>query len=119
MKKMAAVATKVIDPVCGMQVDPKMVPGSYKHEGRTYYFCSKSCLNKFQQAPDSFIGVIGGETEPEKESKSKGVAESNVYTCPMHPEVRQDGPGSCPKCGMALEPLKVEVPKEKVEYTCP
>src|SRR5205085_9998555 len=84
--------------------------------GITYYFCNKSCLNKFQQDPESFIGGGGGR---EKESRDEATAESNVYTCPMHPEVRKEGSGSCPKCGMALEPLKVEAPKEKVEYTCP
>jgi Cu+-exporting ATPase len=114
--KAVSAAAKSIDPVCGMQVDPASAAGSFEHEGRMYYFCSKSYLNKFQQAPDSFAE---GETEKEKESASKGLAESNVYTCPMHPDVRQTGPGSCPKCGMALEPLRVEVPKEKVEYTCP
>jgi P-type Cu+ transporter len=108
--------TKAVDPVCGMKVDPDNAAGSYEYKGRTYFFCGKSCLNKFRQEPKSFIE---GGTGPEKESLVGGASESNIYTCPMHPEVRKEGPGSCPKCGMALEPLKLEAPKEKVEYTCP
>ena len=111
-----ATKTEAIDPVCGMKVDPDTAAGSYEYEGRTYFFCSKSCLNKFRQAPESFVG---GGAEPEPASRVEVAAEGNVYTCPMHPEVRQEGPGSCPKCGMALEPLQVAAPKEKVEYTCP
>jgi P-type Cu+ transporter len=110
---------KVVDPVCGMTVDPDSAAGSYEYEGSTYYFCNKSCLNRFRQSPESFVG---GGARPEKENRDEAdeaAAGSNVYTCPMHPEVRQEAPGSCPKCGMALEPLKVEAPKEKVEYTCP
>jgi Cu+-exporting ATPase len=107
---------KVIDPVCGMSVDTNTAAGSYEHEGTTYFFCSKSCLNKFRQNPDSFLH---GGAGPEQVRQVEGRAESNTYTCPMHPEVRQSGPGSCPKCGMALEPLRIEAPKEKVEYTCP
>ena len=109
-------AAKATDPVCGMKVDPNAAAGSLEHEGRTYYFCGKSCLHKFQQAPEAFIGRVA---EPVTESSPGGAAEGNVYTCPMHPEVRQDGPGSCPRCGMALEPLRVAAPQEQVEYTCP
>ena len=108
--------TKAVDPVCGMTVDPDSAAGSYEYAGSTYYFCNKSCLNRFRQSPESFVGGVAGR---EKESRVEASAESNVYTCPMHPEVRKEGPGSCPKCGMALEPLKLEAPKEKVEYTCP
>jgi len=99
-----------------MTVDPDSAAGSYEYAGSTYYFCNKSCLNRFRQSPESFVGGVAGR---EKESRVEASAESNVYTCPMHPEVRKEGPGSCPKCGMALEPLKLEAPKEKVEYTCP
>src|SRR5918912_4110851 len=95
--------TEFIDPVCGMKVDPDTAAGSYEQDGRTYYFCSKACLNKFRQDPESFTG---GVAEPEKESGVGESAASNTYTCPMHPEVREEGPGSCPECGMALEPLK-------------
>jgi Cu+-exporting ATPase len=110
------IAAQAIDPVCGMQVNPESAAGSYKDEGKTYFFCCQSCLNKFRQDPASFLK---GEAEPEKESRVDEAALSNVYTCPMHPEVRRDGPNSCPKCGMALEPLKIEAPVEKIEYTCP
>ncbi|HKC63164.1 MAG TPA: heavy metal translocating P-type ATPase [Pyrinomonadaceae bacterium] len=108
--------TEVIDPVCGMTIEPDNAAASFEHDGRTYYFCSESCLNKFRREPDTFIG-----RGVEKGSKDKAVeaVATNVYTCPMHPDVRQEGPGSCPKCGMALEPVKLEAPKVKVEYTCP
>lgn len=106
----------VIDPVCGMTVNPDRSAGSFEHGGKTYFFCSKSCLNKFKDNPAAFLGDV---EKPETVSRVDGAAESNTYTCPMHPEVRQEGPGSCPKCGMALEPLRVEAPKERVEYTCP
>ena len=116
MAMTTATKTKATDPVCGMKVDPSTAAGSFEHEGRTYYFCSKSCLHKFQQQPDTYTGSVA---EPEKESRTGVATEAQIYTCPMHPEVRKEGPGSCPKCGMALEPLKVEAPKERVEYTCP
>ncbi|HYJ46843.1 MAG TPA: heavy metal translocating P-type ATPase, partial [Pyrinomonadaceae bacterium] len=99
-----------------MSIDPSRAAGSFEHEGRTYYFCSLACLNKFKQDPDSFI-VHTDQTE--KGSGAESAVDSGVYTCPMHTEVRRQGPGSCPKCGMALEPVKVEVPKERIEYTCP
>ncbi len=108
--------TEAIDPVCGMSIELETAAGSYEHEGTTYFFCNKSCLNRFRQGPESFVG---GGARPDKESRTERAAESGVYTCPMHPEVRKEGTGSCPKCGMALEVVKVEAPKEKVEYTCP
>lgn len=108
--------TEVIDPVCGMTVVPDKAAGSFEHNGTTYFFCNKHCLNKFKDDPESFIGV---EDKREAASPVEGATADNIYTCPMHPEVRKEGSGSCPKCGMALEPLRVEAPKEKVEYTCP
>jgi Cu+-exporting ATPase len=87
-------ATK--DPVCGMNVDstrPK--GGSHDYQGTTYYFCSAHCREKFAVAPETF----------EKAAAVPPAAPGAIYTCPMHPEVRQEGPGSCPKCGMNLEPL--------------
>jgi Cu+-exporting ATPase len=116
MESTAASKEEFVDPVCGMTVDPDKAAGSFEYNGTTYFFCNKSCLNRFRQSPESFIG---GGAGPQKESPVGGNTESNVYTCPMHQEVRKEGPDSCPKCGMALEPLKVEAPKEKVEYTCP
>ena len=89
----------VRDPVCGMEVDPHSTPFSQKHGGRTYYFCSAGCLAKFQANPSQFTG-------PERASEA--VPEGTIYTCPMHPEIRQNGPGNCPICGMALEPLIAE-----------
>jgi len=84
----------VIDPVCGMTVDPHTAKYRAEHHGHTYYFCAAGCRTKFVADPQKYLG----EREPEP------VIEGAVYTCPMHPEIRQIGPGSCPICGMALEP---------------
>jgi P-type Cu+ transporter len=86
-----------VDPVCGMSVGPETAAGKYDFEGETYYFCSASCLNKFRQNPRSFLD---NKREENLKAESQGVE----YTCPMHPEIVQIGPGSCPICGMALEP---------------
>ncbi len=88
-------ADKVIDPVCGMTVDPKTARGTAAHAGQTYYFCSTGCQTKFQAEPDRYLNP--------KPAASPQDADA-IYTCPMHPQVRQVGPGSCPICGMALEP---------------
>ncbi|MBK8302709.1 MAG: heavy metal translocating P-type ATPase [Chloracidobacterium sp.] len=93
----ATAGGEFVDPVCGMTVAPETSAGKFDFEGETYYFCSTSCLNKFKQNPASFLQ---GKKEEKLEAESKGVE----YTCPMHPEIVQIGPGSCPKCGMALEP---------------
>ena len=85
------------DPVCGMTVDPAHSAGSFEHAGKQYHICSVKCLAKFTAAPDSFVA-------PAQPQRSVAVPSSVIYTCPMHPEVRQVGPGSCPLCGMALEP---------------
>ena len=85
----------VIDPVCGMTVDPHTTPHRADHAGHTHYFCSAGCRTKFIANPRRYLG---GAREPES------VPEGTIYTCPMHPEIRQVGPGSCPICGMALEP---------------
>ncbi|MGI8883333.1 MAG: heavy metal translocating P-type ATPase, partial [Pyrinomonadaceae bacterium] len=86
-----------VDPVCGMSVAPETAAGTYDYKGESFYFCSTGCLNKFKQNPASFLEM---KTEKNLEAESQGVE----YTCPMHPEIVQIGPGSCPKCGMALEP---------------
>ena len=87
------------DPVCGMDVVPSRSAGKHQHEGKTYYFCAVSCLKKFQQHPEAYLSKHQGPPP------AAAATPSNVeHTCPMHPEVRQMGPGSCPKCGMALEP---------------
>ncbi len=84
-----------LDPVCGMTVDPHTAKHRHGHSGHTYYFCSAGCRTKFAADPQKYLGDKRYE-EP--------VPEGTIYTCPMHPEIRQTGPGSCPICGMALEP---------------
>jgi P-type Cu+ transporter len=82
------------DPVCGMNVDPHTAKHRADYRGRTYYFCSAGCKTKFTADPPKYLG----ERAPD------AVPEGAIYTCPMHPEIRQAGPGACPICGMALEP---------------
>jgi Cu+-exporting ATPase len=102
----------VIDPVCGMTVDPDKAAGSYEYNGQTYYFCSTHCVNRFQKDPESFlqkaVPVPMGITRA-----PQPVSSARKYTCPMHPEIIRDGPGSCPICGMALEPLTASLDEEK------
>ena len=97
------------DPVCGMTVSPD-TKLRHVHEGETYLFCSAKCLAKFQAAPADYLKPYPAQA---------AVARIGMmYTCPMHPEIRQSAPGSCPKCGMALEPETPLMPGA-VEYTCP
>ena len=95
------IATKAVkDPVCGMDVDAKTAAGSHAFEGHTHHFCSQGCLTKFRADPDRYVG------ETSKEARhAESLPVGTLYTCPMHPEIVQEGPGSCPKCGMALEPM--------------
>ena len=86
-----------IDPVCGMSVEPGTAAGKYDFDGKTYYFCSTGCLNKFKQNPANYL-------DEKTEEKASPDTEDVEYTCPMHPQIVQMGPGSCPICGMALEP---------------
>ena len=112
------------DPVCNMDVVPATARGSSEYKGQTYYFCSQSCVQRFNIDPEKYLAPnppasqmiqIGGiapapKTQPAPQpSAGKGHV---TYVCPMDPEVREPKPGACPKCGMALEP-------ETVEYTCP
>jgi Cu+-exporting ATPase len=90
----------VIDPVCGMSVDPATAAGSVEHGGTKYYFCSQHCVHAFKADPGRFLKKK--EISPQKSEEKTGVR----YTCPMHPEIVQIGPGSCPKCGMALVPME-------------
>ena len=83
------------DPVCGMTVTPP-AKGHVLHAGHDYYFCSEKCLHEFEADPSQYDGTTPHTIQP--------VVEGAIYTCPMHPEIRQNGPGVCPKCGMALEP---------------
>ena len=125
----------VIDPVCGMTVNPETAAGSVEFEGKTYYFCSRHCVEKFRENPERFLESGGNPTVREgaeltvlRRSRPEPAPSLTVgsppktttreYTCPMHPDVRQIGPGSCPKCGMALEPVSA-APATKIEYTCP
>jgi Cu+-exporting ATPase len=93
-------AHKVKDPVCGMMVDPHTAKHRHEHHGHTYYFCNPKCREKFIAEPGKYLA---GEAAKEE------VPAGTTYTCPMHPEIRQIGPGSCPICGMALEPELVSL----------
>jgi Cu+-exporting ATPase len=84
------------DPVCGMRVDPHTAQHRHTYKGQPYYFCSAGCRTKFAADPEKYLSPDERVAEP--------VPEGTIYTCPMHPEIRQVGPGSCPICGMALEP---------------
>jgi P-type Cu+ transporter len=92
----ASAPAKVLDPVCGMTVDPATSKHRFDYRGETFHFCSAGCCTKFAADPKKYL---------EKDSQPKAeVPEGATYTCPMHPQIRQVGPGSCPICGMALEP---------------
>jgi Cu+-exporting ATPase len=131
------------DPVCGMKVDPSRAKATHEHAGKTYYFCCAGCKEKFSAdpakylMPKSHVGIAPVSAHPVQIAPSAPHAASetvvqitpvadiarkpasNEYTCPMDPEVRQQGPGDCPKCGMALEPFHAALPPTKTEYTCP
>jgi Cu+-exporting ATPase len=127
-KKTAA----VIDPVCGMTVDPDSAAGSVEHQGTTYYFCSQHCVEKFRKDPEAFLNkppVIHSQNHLRERvadslDQIEAIADRNQhtgqrppayaggsdsYTCPMHPEIVRNAPGSCPICGMALEPRTVSL----------
>ena len=87
------------DPVCGMTVDPKAGTPSMEHAGQRYYFCCEHCMHRFAEAPEQWLD---GRPEPATAARA---THGSGYTCPMHPEVVQDEPGTCPHCGMALEPI--------------
>ncbi|MGQ3300052.1 heavy metal translocating P-type ATPase [Reyranella sp.] len=90
------------DPVCGMTVNVATAKHTTVHEGQTYYFCSPKCLQKFEAEPARYL-------KPGDKTPAIPVAPGTIFTCPMHPEIRQVGPGSCPICGMALEPAEVSL----------
>ena len=129
------------DPVCGMTVDPFKAAASIEHGGQLYHFCCKGCAEKFSSDPAKFLsptykpgGIsapvqIGGiqvqatpksEVEPNRIPVENPPAspKSTAYICPMDPEVRQSGPGACPKCGMALEP-EMPLAAKRTQWTCP
>jgi Cu+-exporting ATPase len=92
-------AGEFTDPVCGMKVTPDSAAASYEYQGDTYYFCSSGCGAKFKQDPQKYL----------KPATQKDLPQDVEYTCPMHPEIVQIGPGSCPICGMALEPKVISL----------
>ena len=101
-------AAEVLDPVCGMTISPDDAVGQVDHKGTTYYFCSESCLERFRANPDAFIG--------ERSTLSPTPADmEREYTCPMHPEIVRNAPGSCPICGMALEPRTLTLEEKNPE----
>src|ERR1700688_3939195 len=130
------------DPVCGMTVDPSRAKATYEHAGTTYYFCCAGCKEKFSAAPAKYLApktlvgiapmsahvvTIAAATQRASQAVEKIAATtgatsksaSNEHTCPMDPEVRQEGPGDCPKCGMALGPVIPALSVMKTEDTCP
>ena len=100
-----------IDPVCGMTVDPDHAAGSFEYEGSTFYFCSTHCLHRFRENPESFLNKPA--VQPIGITRQAPAKPDQKYTCPMHPEIIRAGPGSCPICGMALEPLTVSLDEEE------
>ena len=110
--KKAGAANSAIDPVCGMSVDPATSAHRAEHHGQEQVFCSAGCRTKFIADPERYL---------EPQSEPRAAIPGAIYTCPMHPQIRQEGPGACPICGMALEPETVtaEVPvnHELVDFT--
>lgn len=132
------------DPVCGMTVDPARAKATHEHAGKTYYFCCQGCQQKFSADPAKYLtpktlagiapmsshpvrimpapssgGPVAGAAAAHTLPSAATPNPANEYTCPMDPEVRQQGPGDCPKCGMALEPVIAAPLATKTEYTCP
>ncbi len=124
----------VKDPVCGMDVVPERAAGSHEYEGRTYFFCSQHCLEKFRAQPDAYLKpsaqppaaprqMVSIQPAAAPAAKPQPASE-NEFTCPMHSEVRvvakplRQAP-PCPQCGMALEPVSAAVPVARTEYVCP
>jgi len=107
------------DPVCGMPVDPAKAAATFEFGGKNYHFCSKRCAERFAVQPEKFLGAPGtagmhadspahAHTSGGTSTEAGAAAKQAKYTCPMHPEIVHIGPGSCPICGMALEPLEVQ-----------
>jgi Cu+-exporting ATPase len=129
-----------------MEINRKDAVGSYVHDGKEHFFCNPSCLENFRANPNQYLNpsqtgaAAAGSAVPSgaagtphellrsfvvpksgtpQDDRRVGGAGSAIYTCPMHPEVRKQGPGACPKCGMALEPLATAVPATRTNYVCP
>ena len=127
------------DPVCGMNVNPASARFKTQHNGQQYFFCCAGCLQKFQANPEKILasppkpmgtGLVSLGSPPSaqklivpvpapKAPTASPKEDTRAYVCPMCPEVRQFGPGPCPKCGMALDPESPALPASKTEYTCP
>jgi P-type Cu+ transporter len=121
----STLANLPVDPVCGMTVDPATAAAEYDHGGTKYYFCAVRCKERFAADPDTFLSAAGtlgrtGTTKSHEHTRKESAssqAKSQIpnpnsqieYTCPMHPEIVQIGPGSCPICGMALEPKEISL----------
>ncbi|MGO8734681.1 MAG: heavy metal translocating P-type ATPase [Terriglobia bacterium] len=142
----ASASGTVIDPVCGMEISREDAVSSYVHDGQEYFFCNPYCLEDFRANPSQYLSPARAEATPPAGAFSNGAAEvrnelqrsfvvpksgtpqddgltagseCTIYTCPMDPEVRKQGPGACPKCGMALEPLMTPAAATRTEYVCP
>ena len=119
----------MIDPICGMTVEPGSAAGEQVYGGQIFYFCSQHCLAKFKEDPEKFLkspasdhSALGhGHAHEHAGAHAPQVdkTEPGTYVCPMDPEVREAKPGPCPKCGMALEPAAPSAPSIKTEYVCP
>ena len=113
-----------IDPVCQMEVEPENAAGSSEQMGQTVYFCSDFCKEAFDKDPEKYpieTPKSGGDhahDEDHDHEHHHDEASTALYTCSMDPEVRQEGPGACPKCGMSLEPLETKIITKR-EYVCP
>jgi Cu+-exporting ATPase len=104
------------DPVCGMNVDPSKAAATAGFQGAAFYFCSQGCATKFKAAPEKYARSSLNASPSPAHMKT---ALEGEYTCPMHPEIKQAGPGDCPKCGMALERSTAHAAAKHTEYTCP
>ncbi len=109
------VAAPERDPVCGMMVDPAHAAGKAEYQGKAYYFCNPRCEQKFRSEPERYLHPQSAVPAPAPAKP----ADTQIYICPMDPEVRSQGPGVCPKCGMALEPEITAAPVSKTEWVCP
>src|SRR5258707_1881073 len=104
----APMVPMVKDPVCGMMVDPQRAAGKAEYAGKSYFFCSPRCKERFEKEPGKFLAAPGtAGMEHAREARPPASAQNIRYTCPMHPEIVQFGPGNCPICGMALEPMDI------------
>src|SRR5450759_3465889 len=105
---------KITDPVCGMTSEEKDAAATFVYKEKTYPFCSTSCKEKFEKDPETYAGGKAAGTAEQGALKMPAprldephsLSAKAEWTCPMHPEIRQAGPGPCPKCGMALEPVE-------------